>query len=620
MPYSYNVYTGNGSTTQFAVGFPYIRREHVFVSVNYVSTAFTWVNNSTVQVSPAPANAARVEVRRVTPVNNPLVDFTDGSTLVAADLDTVTLQQTYINQEQDDQFQDAVRINSQGLLDAGGKRITNAGDPVNAQDVATKTYVDTTTVASAGDAMTGPLAMGNNKITGLGTTSSPSDAASKQYVDDNALLYSGSPGFTQDGTGAVTRSWSSKLKDVVSVKDFGAVGDGVTDDTVAIQAALDSGATAVIVPPGIYITTGVEIKVASTIETFKGVGNATLKLTTGASRIALSVNKAFVRVSDLIITSTGTSADGNSTVGVKQESIAYTHYKNLRVSNFSLRGMQIIQCVFNTFENLTIQGCTYGLSLETSLVNGFGCTAFTVDSAYITGCKRGIYHQAGVNAIYKLCIMEYCGDAVSSDGAFHLQNGGATLISCYWEANARNIVSIEGGIEFINRYKLAATAPDIVSYVGTGFDLRGTTVVGSNEVSTRFLKPDSDSGYDLQFGTNLIAPLAGGSVKFGDTTTETLTGLATDSTWTTVKAIPATEMTGATQQKTAYFYTIYTGYADRGTGFDFGTIFNDTLRSFTGTTPAWLRLNTQNIQVNIANSEYGLYYKLVLHRIFPGAV
>ena len=43
-------------------------------------------------------------------------------------------------------------------------------------------------------------------------------------------------GCTQTATGAVLRTVQSKMRDVVSVRDFGVAGDGVTDDTAALNA------------------------------------------------------------------------------------------------------------------------------------------------------------------------------------------------------------------------------------------------------------------------------------------------------------------------------------------------------------------------------------------------
>jgi len=87
-------------------------------------------------------------------------------------------------------------------------------------------------------------------------------------------------GITQAGTGAVQRTVESKLQETVSVKDFGAVGDGVTNDAPAVQAALNASQSSMLIfPPGTY-------KLNSNVT---GLNNQTVQFMPGVSFIGGSV-------------------------------------------------------------------------------------------------------------------------------------------------------------------------------------------------------------------------------------------------------------------------------------------------------------------------------------------
>lgn len=114
MPFSYAQYAGNGSATTFSVPFPYLLKAHVklFYGYNLTSGAFTselvdgvgfaWTSGTQVQTTVAPAVGQTLTIVRQTPSNALVVQWQDGSNLVADDLQDSSLQNLYAVQEQED--------------------------------------------------------------------------------------------------------------------------------------------------------------------------------------------------------------------------------------------------------------------------------------------------------------------------------------------------------------------------------------------------------------------------------------------------------------------------------------------------------------------------------------
>lgn len=180
MPLSYNQYTGDGVTKAFNIDFDYIDKSHVHVRVDGVEVPFTWLDTYRVQTATAPALGAIVDVRRVTPRDEILVEFMDGSVLVETDLNLATIQSFFLAQEAFDQGEASLAVTPDGHYSAGLRRITLVMDPVNDRDVVTKQWAlntANTNVALAISAKDGAVAAKNDAISARNAAQSARDTA-----------------------------------------------------------------------------------------------------------------------------------------------------------------------------------------------------------------------------------------------------------------------------------------------------------------------------------------------------------------------------------------------------------------------------------------------------------
>jgi hypothetical protein len=136
-------YTGNGSTTQYSITFPYIDVTHVKAYLNGTLTSAYTISSSTLTFTTAPANGVVIRIERETPNDNRLVDFTDGSVLTEQDLDRSADQNFYIAQEITDDSASKLGLDTDDKYNAQSKVIKNLANPVNDTDAVNKQFIST---------------------------------------------------------------------------------------------------------------------------------------------------------------------------------------------------------------------------------------------------------------------------------------------------------------------------------------------------------------------------------------------------------------------------------------------------------------------------------------------
>jgi len=215
----------------FSFSFPYLSDNNgvalidVFVQGSLLATSAYTISTSPNKIvipssSVAVGNAVRI-VRNSSTVD-PLVDFVNGSVLTETELDRAYLHNYYLSQEAAEGA-GGEQLTKKGTdhYDADGAKITDLGDPTDAQDAVTKSYVDTQDFADRayidalgldhfdGSNLSADVDMNNHRLTNIGEALSPSDVSSRSYVSnsiDEATLGTGAtPGVSRHtGTGSET--------------------------------------------------------------------------------------------------------------------------------------------------------------------------------------------------------------------------------------------------------------------------------------------------------------------------------------------------------------------------------------------------------------------------------
>ena len=184
MAVTQNLYTGNGSTTQYSFSFPYLAESDIKVSLNgTLTTAYSLANATTINLNSAPGNGVAIRIFRETNDSALNATFYAGSAIRSVDLNDNFTQNLYVTQEARNEAASSTTTANTAKSTADASSTASAAATATANQAAADSAAAVSTSNSAATSATNALTTvqtyvhdGNNPV-GTGANGQPQGLA-----------------------------------------------------------------------------------------------------------------------------------------------------------------------------------------------------------------------------------------------------------------------------------------------------------------------------------------------------------------------------------------------------------------------------------------------------------